>query len=336
MLCSMDFFFDARDASAATDLRVGLKEFFARHATASSDVNGAELALSELLSNAVRHAPGPAWVHVDWSDRRPRVEVHDLGHGFELKTVLPQDPLAAGGRGLFIVAHVVDELAAVAKRAGGSKVSALMPVERRAEASLDPPRNQRDALPSAEEADDDGTFSREPFLRALVVELARAVETREGPAAAEAAVAQVGANVGSRMEEEYRKARGIVGMLSSKQVADLYIRLKAAIGGDFYVIEANEHKIVLGNRTCPFGEAVRRAPGLCRMTSSVFGGIGARNSGGAAVVLEERIAVGDPECRVVVWLGPDKPGRWETAHDYATAPGRRQSAAPPLEHQPGA
>lgn len=38
------------------------------------------------------------------------------------------------------------------------------------------------------------------------------------------------------------------------------------------------------------------------MTSSVFGGIAARNGTDAAVQLEERIAVGDPECRVTVWL----------------------------------
>jgi hypothetical protein len=34
-------------------------------------------------------------------------------------------------------------------------------------------------------------------------------------------------------------------------------------------------------------------------------------------VLEERIAVGDPECRVVVWLGAGSRGQWEAAHDYA-------------------
>jgi hypothetical protein len=39
------------------------------------------------------------------------------------------------------------------------------------------------------------------------------------------------------------------------------------------------------------------------MTSAVFGGIAARNSDeGAAVVLEERLALGDPGCRVVVHL----------------------------------
>jgi predicted ArsR family transcriptional regulator len=257
-------------------------------------------------------------VHVDWSERRPRVEVNDLGPGFELVALLPEDPLANHGRGLFIVSHLADELGAVAKRAGGSRVSAVMPVERAIEQSHDPPRRHRDALPGPDEAAPDGTFAREPFLRALVVELARAVESNDGPDAAQAAVAQVGANVGGRMEDEYRKARGIVDQLTPAEMGDLYVRLKAAIGGDFYVIEADEEKIVLGNRACPFGDAVKRAPGLCRMTSSVFGGIAARNTGGASVMLEERIAVGDPECRVVVWLGPGKRGRWEAAHDYAS------------------
>ncbi|MGZ6641578.1 MAG: methanogen output domain 1-containing protein [Solirubrobacteraceae bacterium] len=194
-------------------------------------------------------------------------------------------------------------------------VSSVLPVRRRVPASHDPPRLYADALRSPEEADPDGTFGRESFLRALVVQLAQAVERQAGPDAAEAAVAQVGADVGGRMEDEYRRARAIVDELEPRQIADLYVRLKAAIGGDFYVIEADEGKIVLGNRACPFGDVVKRAPGLCRMTSSVFGGIAARNTGGAAVVLEERIAVGAPECRGVVWLGGDKRGRWEAAPD---------------------
>ncbi len=242
--------------------------------------------------------------------------MHDLGPGFELAPILADDGLVTRGRGLFVVSRVADKLATAAKGGGGSKVSAVMPLERNAEQSHDPPRRRRDALPSAEEAAPDGTFSREPFLRALVVELARAVESQSGPDCAEAAVAQVGANVGGRMEDAYRDARGIVERLSPRQIADLYVRLKAAIGGDFYVIEADDEKVVLGNRACPFGEVVRQAPGLCRMTSSVFGGIAARNTGGSAVVLEERIAIGDPECRVIVWLGSDKPGRWDRAHDY--------------------
>jgi len=317
----MDLLFDATDPTAVGHLRRELLAYLRRHAAPDADLAGAELALSELLSNAARHAPGPAWVHVDWTASRPRVEVHDLGPGFELRTALPEDPFAAGGRGLFLVAQVADELTAAAKRAGGTKVSATLRVERPVERSHDPPRARRDALPTPEEAAPDGTFGRESFLRALVVQLAQAVERDQGPDAAEAAVAQVGADVGGRMEDEYRRARGIVDTLTPAQIADLYVRLKAAIGAQFYVIEADEERIVLGNRACPFGEVVRRAPGLCRMTSSVFGGIAARNAGGASVVLEERIALGDPQCRVVVRLGGERRGQWDAAHDYA-APAR--------------
>jgi predicted ArsR family transcriptional regulator len=121
------------------------------------------------------------------------------------------------------------------------------------------------------------------------------------------------------MEEEYRRARAIAGELTVEQIADLYVRLKAAIDGDFYVVEATPERIVLGNRACPFGEVVKRAPGLCRMTSSVFGGIASRNTGGASVVLEERIAVGDPECRVFVWLTGARRGEWTGAHEYGAA-----------------
>jgi hypothetical protein len=66
-----------------------------------------------------------------------------------------------------------------------------------------------------------------------------------------------------------------------------------------------------------FGDAVKAVPALCRMTSSVFGGIAARNrADGPAVVLEERIAVGDPGCRVVVLLcaSPEEVAR--LAHRY--------------------
>jgi predicted ArsR family transcriptional regulator len=81
--------------------------------------------------------------------------------------------------------------------------------------------------------------------------------------------------------------------------------LKQAIGGGFSVEEVSDDRIVLVNDRCPFGDAVRRAPALCRMTSSVFGGIAASNAEhGAVVVLEERIAIGDPGCRVHVLLDP--------------------------------
>ncbi|WP_326943835.1 hypothetical protein OG439_28230 [Amycolatopsis sp. NBC_01307] len=52
------------------------------------------------------------------------------------------------------------------------------------------------------------------------------------------------------------------------------------------------------------------APGL--------GGIAARNVGESAVTLEERIAVGDPQCRVVVHLGAAA-AKAENAHRYTAS-----------------
>jgi predicted ArsR family transcriptional regulator len=95
------------------------------------------------------------------------------------------------------------------------------------------------------------------------------------------------------------------------------VRLKHAIDGGFSVVEATPERVVLENTRCPFGDAVLRSPALCRMTSSVFGGIAARNAGSdVAVLLEERIAVGDPGCRVVVSLTPPPQEAAAFAHHY--------------------
>ena len=312
----MDWCIDADDGEAVRELRREVADYLRRHATADSDVGAAELAFGEVVGNIARHASGLAWIHLDWSRAAPVLTVHDLGPGFVPSLQLPDDPFSGSGRGLYLVAHLTDELQVASKRAGGTKVSVTLPVRRRAERSFDPPRRRSAGLPAPEEADDDGMFGKEAFLRALVVQLAQHVEREQGPDAAAAAVAQVGADVGGRMEDEYRRARSLTERLTPEQIADLYVRLKHAIDGDFYVIEASEEQIVLGNRRCPFGDAVKRSPALCRMTSSVFGGIAARNADGASVQLEERIAVGDPECRVVVRLD-GTPADAPDAHEYA-------------------
>jgi len=177
----VDWFFDARDTGSMRSLRDEFGAYLRRHADAEVDVAGAEMAFSELVTNAVRHAPGPAWVHLDWSAVRPVVEVHDLGPGFELRTSLPEDPFVVGGRGLYMVNHLTDELSVAAKRAGGSKVTTVLSVTRPLEESYDPEPTPTASLPAPEEAADDGTFGKESFLRALVVEMARAVESSEGP-----------------------------------------------------------------------------------------------------------------------------------------------------------
>jgi anti-sigma regulatory factor (Ser/Thr protein kinase) len=248
--------------------------------------------VEELVGNAVRHAGGPVWVSLSWRELSPTVRVLDLGPGFDpaLLGAVVESPLdrstgeVAGledvepsllgesGRGLFLVSSLTESMEARARASGGMVVSAVLPVKKAQALSHDPPRLSSVALPLPSEARPDGTFGTQSFLRALVVQLARAVEYQHGPDAAEAAVAQVGTDVGGRMEEEFRRAEGLVERLTPAQVGECYVRLKHAIDGGFSVLEATEEKIVLVNDRCPFGDVVRSAPSLCRMTSSVFGG----------------------------------------------------------------
>lgn len=329
----MDWYLDGDDPQGVSLLRREVMAYLRRHGQPESDFDAAELLFAEAVGNAVRHAGGPAWVSVTWQALQPLLEVHDLGDGFdpELVRIASRHPLGPApvrssldtlpesGRGLFLITHLAPGMEAEAKAGGGMLVSVTLPVSKAPATSHDPPRSRTGVLPSLSEAQGQGGFGRESFLRALVVQLAQAVEMLHGPAAAEAAVAQVAIDVGGQMEEEFRRAKAVVGRMTPEQLGECYVRLKHAIDGDFYVIEATEERIVLGNRRCPFGEVVQKAPALCRMTSGVFGGIAARNTDrGASVLLEERIAVGDPGCRVVVYLdgtaGPDRPG----AHGYAT------------------
>ena len=335
----MDWYLSPDVPDRVRRLRREISAYLTRHAEPGSDIYDAELVVEELVGNSVRHTGGPIWVQLSWTEDQPMLAVADLGPGFTLPgpalEVAETDPTSGlplgddelfpdvdleSGRGLFLVSHLADELSIAARRAGGTVVSSRLRVRRAASPSFDPPSGAvLGALPTLAEAQDGGGFSRESFLRALVVQLAHAVEQMYGPAAAEAAIAQVGIDVGGQMELEFRLAREVVGQLTPAQLAECFVRLKHAIDGRFYVVEVTDERIVLGNHACPFGDVVRRSPALCRMTSSVFGGITARNRDDeASVVLEERIAVGDPGCRVVVHLGAPPPAARRFAHRYTS------------------
>lgn len=310
-------------------LRRELQGLLARHSAPGSDVGGAMLVASELVTNALENSSGPVWVTLDWGRSDPVLTVHDLGAGFDLDEIEAPDPDAKRGRGLMIATHLVSQLSVTAKDAGGSTVRAELPVSRPVAVSIDPPRSRMPSLPHPDERQADGTYGREAFLRALVVQLAQSVEMTDGPAGAESIVAQVGADVGGRMEEAFRATNDIDGELQLDEIAELLVELKSAIGGDFYLVDADADRIVLGNRRCPFGEAVKQAPSLCRMTSSVFGGIASRNRGAAAVDLEQRIAVGDPQCKVTVWLRAPDEERRPYVHMYGSFPAAEAAPATP-------
>ena len=139
------------------------------------------------------------------------------------------------------------------------------------------------------------------FMRTLIRELANVLQDVVGTDQAAGFISVVGQVMGNQINDQYCKALEVTS-LSREQVAAVLVNLKQRISGDFFVIEQDDEKIVLGNRKCPFADKVIGQKAMCMMTSNVFGSIAANNLGYAKVQLKETIAEGRPECRVVVYL----------------------------------
>ena len=159
-------------------------------------------------------------------------------------------------------------------------------------------------------------LDRDRFLRTLVGELSGALQDIVGLEEAHGFVSLVGQRMGRQMDREYRQAHG-VRRLTREQVADVLVNLEARIGGDFSVVAQDAERIILRNRTCPFGEHVHGRPAMCMMTSNVLGSIAAGNLGYAKVELQETIAAGDGGCTVVIHLHP---GRHTSGREYVRGP----------------
>ena len=146
-------------------------------------------------------------------------------------------------------------------------------------------------------------LERDVFMRTLLRHLAGTLQKVVGLEEASGFISVVGQEMGDEINRDYRHALS-VSRLNREQVADVLVDLKRRIQGDFYVVNQDDDKIVLGNRACPFSDKVLGRTALCMMTSNVFGSIASDNLGYAKVALEQTIAQGDAECRVVVFLRP--------------------------------
>lgn len=158
-------------------------------------------------------------------------------------------------------------------------------------------------------------LDRDQFFRSLIRELTGTLEDVVGLEEARGFVSIVGQRIGEVINGWYREAMA-TGQMDRSQVTDTLLDLKRRIGGDFYVIESNDERIVLGNRVCPFGEKVLGRPSMCMMTSNVFGSIAADNLGFAKVELRETIATGYPGCVVVVHLKATPESREAEGREY--------------------
>lgn len=158
-------------------------------------------------------------------------------------------------------------------------------------------------------------LERDVFLRTLIRELAGTLQDVVGMEEAAGFVSVVGQRVGDWINDSYRSALALP-QLDRGQVAEVLVDLKRRIQGEFFIIEETEEKIVLGNRACPFADKVIGRPALCMMTSNVFGVVAADNLGYAKVSIEQSIALGDPGCRVVVYLKPTPEAQAAQGREY--------------------
>lgn len=162
-------------------------------------------------------------------------------------------------------------------------------------------------------------LDRDAFVRTLIGELAATLEDVVGVTESSGFIAVVGQVMGRRIDTAYRRALG-EDRLDRERVAEVLVDLKRRIRGDFFLIDQDDERIVLGNRACPFAERVIGRPSLCMMTSSVFGSVAAENLGYAKVSIDEAIARGDSGCRVTVWLHPTPEAAEADGRDYFADP----------------
>lgn len=118
-------------------------------------------------------------------------------------------------------------------------------------------------------------------------------------------IEHIGLTAGPCLEATCRQQMGLEGPIDLDQYADIILSIKNQIGGNFSRASSDAGMVRVINTRCPFGEAVKEVPDLCRMTSSVFGGIAARNFGYARVELNRRISNGDDVCEVCIDTDPE-------------------------------
>ncbi|MBV9408929.1 MAG: SpoIIE family protein phosphatase, partial [Candidatus Eremiobacteraeota bacterium] len=118
--------FAVDDGTAAGAARQAMVDALERRGVGEIDRTVAELVYAELVGNAKRYAPGAVDVALDLSGEYAVLHVLDRGAGFQHNARLPADALAESGRGLFIVASIVEEFAVTRGTRAGAHARAVL------------------------------------------------------------------------------------------------------------------------------------------------------------------------------------------------------------------
>ena len=120
----------AADAREALRARSAIRRFIAAQADTSSDLDGVETIVGELIANVVQHAPGAVGIHVAWDGDRATLVIADRGPGIPIARPVP-DPQSTSGRGLLIVRAIAPQVDIDSVAGYGSRVTVILPVHRK-------------------------------------------------------------------------------------------------------------------------------------------------------------------------------------------------------------
>jgi anti-sigma regulatory factor (Ser/Thr protein kinase) len=123
------WYFEAQDAGDARRQRRDFVDYLRTYGECNDDYEAAEVIYGEMVSNVVRHSPGPIQVSVDWPHGSAQLHVKDTGPPLATGALtVPLDPYAESGRGLFIVDQLASDVTIIAHPGDGKTISAELPV----------------------------------------------------------------------------------------------------------------------------------------------------------------------------------------------------------------
>ncbi|HEX3566455.1 MAG TPA: methanogen output domain 1-containing protein, partial [Acidimicrobiales bacterium] len=277
----MDWCVDTRVPGAASATETEIATHLARHAIDPALVELARPLVRQVLA---RHPSDSLWISLSWEAPIARLQLRVLGD-----EPLPGRPLGPG-----LTASHREAPSLWARHGQGEALAIELGVARAPEGNLDPGPADPELLPSGNPA-------------ALVGVIA-------GGQASGASVEERAAGAGATLAARHLSGSSPPG--DAVALAEAIIATEAEIGGDFRLVTSSDSRAVIANHRCPFGPSP--PPGLCRFTSALAGTMAATVAGSAEVALDERLALGDAQCRLVVDLGSNSDRL--TSHHYTWPP----------------
>lgn len=126
---AMRWRFEAADARTAYSLRNDYLGNLQRVCSAQADdLSMCGVIFAELIGNAVRHAPGPLSVSLEFRGDDVFLHVIDKGPGFSYEPSLPADIWAESGRGLYLVSQLARKVDVERIPESGSHICVQLPV----------------------------------------------------------------------------------------------------------------------------------------------------------------------------------------------------------------